>query len=156
VRLINVAELDIPVLHSKAEWESTTVSDAVRAAQEVILWADHLLLIHPLWLGSMPAALKAFLEQVFRPGFAVDTTAGGWKKKLGGRSARVIVTMGMPALIYRYFFLAHGLKSMVRNVLKFSGIGPVRTTVIGTVEGKYNGIRSKWLPLMSRYGMHGA
>jgi putative NADPH-quinone reductase len=155
VRLINVAELDIPVLHSKAEWESATVPDAVRAAQEVILWADHLLLIHPLWLGSMPAALKAFLEQVFRPGFAIDSAAGVWKKKLAGRSARVVVTMGMPALIYRYFFLAHGLRSLVRNVLKFSGIAPVRTTVIGMVEGKHNGIRSKWLPLMSRYGLQG-
>ncbi|MDB5971213.1 MAG: hypothetical protein JWQ90_3663 [Hydrocarboniphaga sp.] len=155
VRQLNVAELDIPMLHSKAEWESGPVPDAVLAAQQVILWADHLLVVHPLWLGSMPATLKAFLEQVFRPGFAVDPAARGWKQCLGGRSARVIVTMGMPALVYRYYFLSHGLKSLVRNVLKFSGIGPVRTTLIGTVEGKHERIHAKWLPLMSRYGAQG-
>jgi putative NADPH-quinone reductase len=27
-------------------------------------------IIYPLWLGAMPALLKGFFEQVFRPGFA--------------------------------------------------------------------------------------
>jgi len=155
VRRINVAELDIPMLHSKAEWESGKASDTVRAAQEIIQWADHLLLVHPLWLGSMPAMLKAFLEQVFRPGFAIDSSGHGWKKRLRGRSARVIVTMGMPSIVYRFFYRSHGLKCLVRNVLAFSGIGPVKTTVIGMVESKRNRIETKWLPLMGRYGSLG-
>lgn len=51
----------------------------------------------------MPALLKAFFEQALRPGFAMSTSAkGGWTKLLSGRSARVVVTMGMPAFVYRH------------------------------------------------------
>lgn len=48
----------------------------------------------------MPALLKGFLEQVARPGFAFKKMPGETAfghKGLTGRSARVIVTMGMPA-----------------------------------------------------------
>jgi putative NADPH-quinone reductase len=50
-----------------------------------------------------------------------------------GRSARVIVTMGMPALIYRWYYGAHGLKNLKRNILRFVGFAPVRDTVVGSV-----------------------
>ncbi|HET8696394.1 MAG TPA: NAD(P)H-dependent oxidoreductase [Gammaproteobacteria bacterium] len=38
--------------------------------QAFIAWADHLVMVYPLWLGEMPALLKGFFEQVLRPGFA--------------------------------------------------------------------------------------
>lgn len=152
VRQLIVAELDMPLLHSQRQWEDRRVADTVLAAQELIAWADHLLIVHPLWLGSMPAMLKGFLEQVFRPGFAVDPARYGWKQRLGGRSARVVVTMGMPALVFRVYFLSHGVASLVRSILRFSGIRPVRTTLIGRVQSAHNGVADKWLPLMSRYG----
>lgn len=43
------------------------------------------------------------VKQVFRPGFAIEKVEGGktWKKRLVGKSARIVVTMGMPAFIYR-------------------------------------------------------
>jgi hypothetical protein len=33
-----------------------------------------------------------------------------------GRSARIVVTMGMPAFIYCLWFGAHGLKSLTQNL----------------------------------------
>src|SRR3546814_10287671 len=76
-------------------------------------WADHLVILYPLWLGDVPALLKGFLEQILRPGFAIDEGSTGMSAKLlTGRSARIIVTMGMPAPIYRLFFRAHSLKSL--------------------------------------------
>ena len=50
----------------------------------------------------MPALLKGFLEQVARPGFAFGPQQSGARfahKGRTGRSARVVVTMGMPALV---------------------------------------------------------
>jgi putative NADPH-quinone reductase len=98
-------------------------------------WAEHVVLIYPLWLGDVPAYLKALLEQALRPGFALSEKPGMGGGLLKGRSARIIVTMGMPAFFYNLFFLAHSVKSLKRNILQFVGFGPVRTTLIGLVEG---------------------
>lgn len=83
------------------------------------------------------AKIEAFLEQALRPGFAIGTVGADkrWVKLLGGRSARLVVTMGMPAFVYRWYFGSHGLKGLERNVLRFCGIGPIRETLIGNVEG---------------------
>lgn len=72
-------------------------------------------------------------------------------KLLTGRSARIIVTMGMPAPIYRLFFRAHSLKSLDRNLLRFVGIQPVRYSIIGSVEGDASS-REKWLRTVARLG----
>ncbi|WP_348630216.1 NAD(P)H-dependent oxidoreductase, partial [Mesorhizobium sp. M7A.F.Ca.US.002.01.1.1] len=52
------------------EFEHGTVPDELKDAVEAVVWADHILFVFPLWLGTMPAMLKAFLEQVMRPGTA--------------------------------------------------------------------------------------
>jgi len=134
VERIDVAGLDFGFLHSQAEFEKGKAPDAIAAAQEQIRAADHLVVIFPLWLGDVPAVLKAFLEQTLRPGFAFTYRPTGFPiKHLAGRSARVIVTMGMPALVYRWYFGAHGLKNLKRNILRFVGFAPVRDTIIGGV-----------------------
>lgn len=70
------------------------------------------------------------------PGFAFAPARGKGlpRKLLKGRSARIVVTMGMPALFYRWVYRAHSLKSLERNILAFCGIGPIRASVIGTIE----------------------
>ncbi|MFZ4481042.1 MAG: NAD(P)H-dependent oxidoreductase [Rhodoferax sp.] len=84
----------------------------------------------------MPALLKGFLEQVARPGFAFRKDADDpfGHKKLAGRSARVVVAMGMPAFVYKWYFRAHSVKSLERNILGFVGIGPINETLIGAVD----------------------
>lgn len=134
VARIVVARLDFPLLRTKEDFEKGQPPELIRAAQESIRWADHLVLIYPLWHGDVPALFKGFLEQVFRQGFATESEPGRiWKKGLTGKSARIVVTMGMPAFVYRWFFRAHSLKSLERNILKFVGIKPVRETLVGMV-----------------------
>ena len=154
VRLMDVATLDFPLLRSKDEWDHGALPASLLPAQEHIRWASHVVLFFPLWLGDMPALLKAFLEQVARPGFALgkagDGAAGG--KLLKGRSARVVVTMGMPALVYRWYFRAHSLKSLERNILGFVGFAPVHETLVGGVESLGEAGVAKWLKRMRRIG----
>ncbi|MGD9000120.1 MAG: NAD(P)H-dependent oxidoreductase [Granulosicoccaceae bacterium] len=153
VKTINVAELDFPLLRSYEEFYELAPPPIIQLCQDDIRWADHLVFIYPLWLGSMPALLKGFIEQVFRHGFAMEAGKGGkfWKKLLKGKSARIVITMGMPAFLYRWVFRAHSLKSLEKNVLKFCGIKPVRESLIGNVEGsaKY---RERWLKKMEELG----
>lgn len=154
VRRIEIAQLDFPLLRSPQDWGHATPPDALRQAQADLAWAEHLVILYPLWLGAMPALLKAFFEQVLRPGFAVDKggSATSWVKRLRGRSARIVVTMGMPAFIYRWVFGAHSLKSLERNILRFVGIAPLRETLIGSVESCGDARRRKWLDELQALG----
>lgn len=151
-RRIEVAQLDFPLLRTKEDWERGEPPAPMRQAQETIAWADHLVILYPLWGGEMLALLKAFFEQAFRPGFAFKMEPG--EKLLAGRTARIIVTMGMPALFYRWYYRAHSLKSLERNILGFSGIGPIRASLIGMVEGS-DARRRKWLETMRTLGRDG-
>ena len=155
VRQINVAELDFPLLLSQHEWEKGVLPAGLESAQVDIAWAQHIVFFFPLWLGDMPALLKGFLEQVARPGFAFTREVGGspWgKKALTGRSARVVVTMGMPALVYRWYFRAHSIKSLERNILGFVGIAPVHETLIGLTGDMKASDAAKWLAKLKRLG----
>ncbi len=155
VRWTHVTQLDFPLLRSQKEWEESPVPAALRQAQEDIAWAQHLVIFFPLWLGDMPALLKAFLEQVARPGFAFKYKEGRTaftEKGLTGKSARVIVTMGMPALVYRWYFRAHSVKSLERNILGFVGISPVNETLIGMVGNLKPDDAAKWLKKMRALG----
>lgn len=154
VRTATPAQLDFPLLRSQKEWEFGALPQALQQAQDDIAWAQHLLLFFPLWMGDMPALLKGFLEQVARPGFAFRREEGNpfGQKGLAGRSARVVVTMGMPALVYRFYFRAHSVKSLERNILGFVGISPVHETLVGQVDTLDEAGRAKWLATMARLG----
>lgn len=154
IRTVDVAALDFPVLRSQKAWEEGELPPALRQAQEDLRWCEHIVMFFPLWLGDMPALLKAFLEQVARPGFAFGRGEGSpfGRKHLAGRSARVVVTMGMPALVYRWYFRAHSVKSLERNILGFVGIAPVHETLVGMVGNFKAEDSKKWLAKLRRLG----
>ena len=131
VRHVDVAALDFPLLRSQKDFESGVVPASLKTAQEDIIWAEHMVLFFPLWAGDMPALLKGFFEQTFRPGFTGANDSHLGKKALSGRTARVVVTMGMPALVYRWYFRAYSLKSLQPNLLGMVGVAPVHVTLIG-------------------------
>ena len=102
VRRIDVAAIDFPLVRTQAQFERGSPPAAIAAAQETLRWANHWVIVYPLWLGDAPALFKAFIEQTFRPGFALRYREGQLPEGLlKGKSARVIVTMAMPAFVYR-------------------------------------------------------
>lgn len=135
VRRIDVGTLDFPLLAKFEEFRVSPENPALRKAQVDIAWAEHLVFIHPLWLGAAPALLKGFLERVACGGFGFDSgTAGNPHRGLVGKSARLIVTMGMPSLAYRVLFGGFGVRAFARGILRISGVSPVRITYFGGVE----------------------
>lgn len=154
VRLISVAELDFPFLRSKSDWENDPPPPVIEQAQQSLAWAEHIVLIYPLWLGGMPALLKGFLEQALRPAFMTGGAGVGasWKKALKGKSSRIIITMGMPGFAFRWYFGAHSLKSLKRSILSLVGVGPNRHTLIGMIEGMSDAKRKAWLNSVAELG----
>ena len=115
------------------------------AAHKSFFAADHILIIFPLWLGTLPAILKAFLERVLQPALVEPAKLGRFTTPLAGKSARVIITMGMPAFVYRWWFGAHALKMLKRNILGFVGIAPVRATIFGSIRSADRRRLEAWL-----------
>ncbi len=64
----------------------------------------------------------------------------------------MIVTMGMPAPVYRFFFFAHGLRNLKRNVLNYAGVSPVRATLIGSIKDIERRSAEKWLAAVEDLG----
>lgn len=153
VRRLDIGALDIDFLHSAAEFTEAPRDAAMKAAQDDISWAQHVVFIFPLWLAAPPAKLKAFLEQTFRYGFALPKESKGFPRGLlGGRSARVIATMGMPGLIYRLWFGAAGLRALESGVLRLSGFSPVRRTILGGMGAMNPEIAAKHIKAVADLG----
>lgn len=135
VRIIRTADLDFDCIRTKQEFEDHPVPPPLAESQEAISWCDHLVIVFPLWLGDLPGHARCFWEQVMRPGFAMRYRGNGLPERLlKGKSARLIVTMGMPAAGYRLMFGAFGLRAFGRSVLRFAGIGPARSTLVGGAD----------------------
>jgi putative NADPH-quinone reductase len=154
VLTMRAANLTFPMLRSQYDYEHEQPVDVVQMCQSALNWATHVVILYPLWLGTMPAFLKSLLEQTFRPGFAFSNESSGrWPVKLlSGKSARIFVTMGMPAPLYRWFFRAHGVAALRRSILRFAGFGVIRTTFIGSVGNLDRKRAERWLARAREYG----
>jgi hypothetical protein len=60
--------------------------------------------------------------------------------------------MGMPALLYRFYFFAHGVRGLERNILGFTGFSPVRESLLGMVADASPAKVGKWLGEMRALG----
>jgi putative NADPH-quinone reductase len=155
VRRIYVGALRFGMLRDPRDFLEPAKDADIRKAQDDIAWAEHLVIVHPLWEGMAPALLKGFMEQAACGGFAfVGGGAGNPKRGLTGKSAHLIVTMGMPALAFRFVFGAFGVRAFARGILRLSGVRPVRKTYFGGVELSESR-RSGWLKEMAALGRKG-
>lgn len=152
VSCVGIAGIEFPLLRTQEQFNSGAPPASLKPAVDAIVAADHLVLIFPLWLGTMPALVKAFLEQVMRPGVAFSYEKNGAKRLLAGRSAHIVVTMGMPAWLYQIFFCSHGIRGLRRSVFKFVGFSPVRTTMFGMIANASDATKSRWFDIMRKNG----
>ena len=125
----------------------------IKRAQGDLAWAEHVVVIFPLWLGTMPSLLRAFLEQVARGGFGACSNLRGWKQHLRGKSARMIVTCdAFAGLAHRLDFRSRGLTS---PPFDFVGISPVRWTVFDRVNSCGSRVHNQRLVQIRHLGRRG-
>ena len=115
--------------------------------KEAISWAEHLVLVYPVWWGGMPALLKGFFDRVFLPGYAFKYRNNSplWDKLLTGRSAHVITTMDTPPWYFKLIYRSPAHNQIRRTILEFVGIKPVRVTVFGPVRDASSPRKAAWL-----------
>jgi putative NADPH-quinone reductase len=95
-------ETGVSIVAHNRQISRGTLPLALVQARDDMRWAKHWVFLFPLWHGTMRALFKGFLEHIFRRGFAMEYDEKGFPKRLlAGRSARIVVTMGMPVILYR-------------------------------------------------------
>lgn len=116
-------------------------------AIQTIQWADHLVWIHPVWWGGLPALLKGFIDRTFLPGITYQYRENSmlWDKLLKGKSAHIITTLDQPGWYYRLMYGRPSVNQLKKSTLQFCGVSKVKVTYIGIVRNSTAAQRVKWL-----------
>ncbi|MGV3610788.1 MAG: NAD(P)H-dependent oxidoreductase [Fluviicola sp.] len=154
VKEIVIAELDFNPNLQFGYQKRTELEPDLLEAWEKIKWADHLVWIHPVWWGGLPAITKGFIDRLFLPGFAFQYRENSslWDKLLKGKSAHIITTLDQPGWFYRFYFGRPSVNQLKRSTLKFCGISPVKVSYIGIIKGSNPEMREKWLAKIEKSG----
>lgn len=151
VRRTNISDLKFdPILHKGYKVVQELEPDLLKV-QEDMKWADHFVLIYPLWWAGMPALLKGLWDRIFLPGFAFRfwKNGMGWDKLMEGKTARVLITSKNWPIVERILF--GDFKNEVgRALLGFSGY-TVRITEIGRSEDMDDVQKEKWMKKISKF-----
>lgn len=126
------------------------------ASLEKIKAADHLVWVHPVWWGGMPALMKGFIDRLFLPGIAFRYRENSvwWDKLFSGKTARIITTLDQPSWYCRMFFGRPSVNQFKKSVLQFCGISPVKITYISVVKTSTPEQRLKWVDDIFKLGVH--
>jgi putative NADPH-quinone reductase len=132
----------------------TELEPDLLAAWEKIKWAEHLVWIHPVWWGGMPAITKGFIDRLFLPGFAFQYRENSvwWDKLLSGKTGHIITTLDQPAWYYRLMFGNPSVNQLKKSVLGFCGVKPVKVSYFGPVKSSTEQLRKKWLEKVEQTG----
>lgn len=136
VQLLNVHEMEFSLNLAYGFRKRIETEQAILNAQQLISWSNHIVIIHPVWWGSVPALLKGFFDRVLTPGFAFKYRENSplWDKLLKGKTGQLIYTSDTPTFIYKYFYGAPSVNTVKRRVMQFCGISPVKVTGFGSIR----------------------
>lgn len=152
---INISELHFDPNLKYGYRQIQNLEPDLLEAQRLLKWANHIVIVYPVWWGGVPAILKGFLDRTLLPGFAFKFREHsiGWDKLLSGRSGRLIVTSDSPVwwMYLNYFHPA--VNMMKKVVLEFCGVSPVTVTSFGFVKNASDKKRKDMLYSSYRVGL---
>ena len=161
-RVINLDQDDFdPVMRSKdllafvgagraGEDALDAIDDQVREYKEHLEWAEHLVMIFPIWWMTTPAMTKGFIDKVIFPAIAYDMKDGRLVSRLSLRKVTVITTMNTPADVYRDVFGNPLEGSLIKGTFRQIGIENIEWTSLNEVKQVSNEQRETWLEDIER------
>ncbi len=147
IKEITIADLEFnPNLQFGYQKRMELEPDLIKA-WEIIQWADHLVWVHPVWWGGLPAITKGFIDRLFLPGLAFKYRENSvwWDKFLTGKTAHIITTLDQPSWYYRIFYGRPSINQLKKSTLEFCGVKPVKVTYIGVIKNSKEEQRQKWI-----------
>ena len=126
------------------------IDDQVREYKEHLEWAEHLVMIFPIWWMTTPAMTKGFIDKVIFPAIAYDMKDGRLVSRLSLRKVTVITTMNTPVDIYREVFGNPLEGSLIKGTFRQIGIENIEWTSLSEVKQVSRGQREAWLEEIER------
>jgi len=118
----------------------------IKAEQELITWADTLVLIHPIWWTGLPAMFKGYIDRVFCYGFAYTFDAKGLVPKLKGKKVLIINTQGTPKDAYEASGMFDAMKmTSDAGIYKFCGLDVIEHVFLPAVPMVKDEVRKGYL-----------
>ncbi|ODC03570.1 NAD(P)H dehydrogenase [Terasakiispira papahanaumokuakeensis] len=156
VEQINIRDLDFKVSLDEGYDSVMPLEPDLVALQKKIQWAEHLVIVSPVWWGTIPAKFKGALDRTFLPGFAFKYIEGKStpEKLLKGRTSELIITLDSPPFWYRYIQGDVIYKHLKHTVLSFTGIKNTSSTYFGPVISADPNKREAWLKKVAQLANH--
>jgi len=161
VQRMNVGDMQFdPILHQGYRAIQQYEPDLI-TFQENMKWADHLVIVHPVWWLGMPALLKGLFDRAWMPGSAfryIKTKDGKntifWHRLFRGKTARLIVTSGSAPWLERLF--PGSVNSQLKwGILWFAGF-KTRTIWFGPAEHVPEERQNRWIEKVKALGARAA
>ncbi len=155
VETITIANLSFNPNLQFGYQKRTNLEPDLLESWEKIKTADHLVWIHPVWWGGLPAITKGFIDRLFLPGMAFQYRENSvwWDKLLKGKTAHIITTLDQPSWYYRLVYGRPSINQLKKSTLEFCGIKPVKVSYIGIIKGSNEEQRKKWLEKVYTFGL---
>lgn len=161
VRRMNLGDMHFdPILHQGYRARQELEPDLV-AFQEAVQWADHFVIVYPVWWVGMPALLKGLFDRAWLPGSAfryIKLESGKrtmfWHRMYRGKTARTILTSGTAPWLVR--LLPGNVNAQLRwGILWFAGFS-VRSIWFGPAENRVEAVCISWCDKVHALGRRGA
>lgn len=155
-KTIYISELkfDVNLADGYKTGETLQLEKDLVHAQELILWADHMVLAYPNWWGFMPAVTKGFIDRILLPDFAFKHHSGKLfpEKLLKGKSLRLLVTMDTPKWWFYLIYRASQYQILKDIVFGYVGFNPIKFSTFGFIRKSTEKLRLKWLKNTEKLG----
>ena len=151
---ISRLKFDVNLADGYKTGEAMQLEQDLAESQELIQWADHVVMAYPNWWGFMPAITKGFIDRIFLPGFAFKNHSGKIfpEKLLKGKSMRLLVTMDTPTWWFYIIYRASQYQILKDIVFGYVGFDPIRFSTFGFIRKSTDERRKSWLNKVQQLG----
>lgn len=124
--------------------------------QEAALWADHIVIVSPIWWGGLPAKLKGLFDRTFLPNFSFKYVEDSPvpTQLLKGKTSRIILTMDAP-LEYTEEQAQPVIEQLDKFTLQFCGIEKAEYSLFGSIISASEEETKNWKCIVSELGARG-
>ena len=111
-----------------------------------IRWAEHIVMIFPIWWMTMPAMVKGFIDKVIFPGMVYKMEGNRLVSILSNlKQVTIITTMNTPADVYKDTFGNSIEGSLIKGTFNQIGIHDIRWISLNMVKQVGDEKRWVWL-----------